>query len=221
MVRILGEGLLLAEGNAHKLQRKALSPGFSTQSIKALAPVFWRKTLLLSKLWEQDMLDEMTRVKTIEILEWLNRTTLDIIGEAGFGTDLDSLEHPETPIREAYRRVFSFDISSRVLLGLAAFIPRAKYIPAKVNRDMLQSRNVIIDKANEIVRQKHQKTHVQDKDIIALLVKDNMKFEAAGEACLSFDTMRNQVMTFLGAGHDSKTGSLRRSHLRIATDLVI
>ena len=211
MVRILGDGLLLAEGNPHKLQRKALSPGFSTQSIRALTPIFWRKTLLLSKLWEQDMLVEKTCVKTIEILEWLNRTTLDIIGEAGFGTNLNSLEHPETPIREAYRRLFSFDISSRVLLGLAAFIWQTKYIPAKANRDLLQSRNTIIGKANDIVRQKHQKTHARDKDIIALLVKDNMKLEAAGETCLSFDTMRDQVMTFLGAGHDSETDTAKKA----------
>lgn len=69
------------------------------------------------------MLVAKTRSMSIEVLEWLNRTTLDIIGEAGFGTDLDSLEHPETPIREAYRLVFAFDISSRMLHGLAAFIP--------------------------------------------------------------------------------------------------
>jgi cytochrome P450 len=214
MVRILGMGVLLAEGNPHKTQRKALAPGFSIQSIKALTPVFWRKALLLSKLWERDMLLENTRSKTIEILEWLNRATLDIIGEAGFGTDLDSLEHPETPIREAYRLVFAFDISSRVLHGLAAFVPLTKYLPAKMNRDMLSARNIIISKANDIVRQKHQKTHAKDKDIIALIVKDNMKQEAAGETSLSFETMRDQVMTFLGAGHDTTaTGVCWTLHL--------
>lgn len=214
MVRILGMGVLLAEGNAHRTQRKALAPGFSVQSIKALTPVFWRKSLLLSKLWERDMLLEKTRSKTIEILEWLNRTTLDIIGEAGFGTDLNSLENPETPIREAYRLVFAFDIGSRVLHGLAAFIPLTKYLPAKMNRDMLCSRNIIISKANDIIHQKYQKTHTKDKDIIALIVKDNMKQEAAGETSLSFDTMRDQVMTFLGAGHDTTaTGVCWTLHL--------
>ena len=220
MVRILGEGVLLAEGDPHKQQRKALAPGFSTQSIKALTPIFWRKALLLSKLWERDMLVEKTHSKTIEILEWLNRTTLDIIGEAGFGTDLDSLEHPNTPIREAYRLVFAFDISSRMLHGLAAFIPQTKYLPAKMNRDVLQSRNIIISKADDIVRQKHQKTHAKDKDIIALIVKDNMRLEAAGEASLSFNTMRDQVMTFLGAGHDSKTDFCQRQYHDAIANLV-
>lgn len=122
MVRILGEGVLLAEGAQHIHQRKALAPGFSIQAIRALTPVFWQKSLLLSKLWKEEMVSEGVKSKAIETLEWLNRTTLDIIGQAGFGTDINSLEHPETPIREAYRLVFAFDIGSRILHGLQAFI---------------------------------------------------------------------------------------------------
>lgn len=71
-----------------------------------------------------------------------------------------------------------------------------------------------MSKATDIVRQKHQKTHAKDKDIIALIVKDNMRMEAAGETTLSFDTMRDQVMTFLGAGHDTTaTGVAWTIHL--------
>lgn len=214
MVRILGEGVLLAEGDAHVRQRKALTPGFSIQSIRALAPVFQRKALLLSNLWEKAMDAEGVKSKSFEVLEWLNRTTLDIIGEAGFGTDLDSLEHPETPIREAYRLVFAFDISSRVLHGLAAFIPLTKYLPAKMNRDMLASRNIILSKATEIIKEKQTVTHSKDKDIIALIVRDNMKTNAASGDKLSFETMRDQVMTFLGAGHDTTaTGVAWTLHL--------
>ncbi len=214
MVRILGEGVLLAEGDAHVRQRKALTPGFSIQSIRALAPVFQRKALLLSNLWEKAMTREHVNSKSFEVLEWLNRTTLDIIGEAGFGTDLDSLEHPETPIREAYRLVFAFDISSRVLHGLAAFIPLTKYLPAKMNRDMLASRNIILSKATEIIKEKQTVTHSKDKDIIALIVRDNMKTTSASGDKLSFETMRDQVMTFLGAGHDTTaTGVAWTLHL--------
>jgi len=48
--------------------------------------------------------------KSFEVLEWLNRTTLDIIGQARFGTDINSLEKTETPIGESYLLVFAFDI---------------------------------------------------------------------------------------------------------------
>ncbi|KAH6682809.1 putative cytochrome 4F8 [Halenospora varia] len=216
MVRILGEGVLLAEGSEHVHQRKALAPGFSIGSIRALTPVFWQKALLLSKLWREEMLESRVRTKCFEALEWLNRTTLDIIGQAGFGTDINSLENPETPIREAYRLVFAFDLGSRVLHGLQAFIPSTKYIPAKMNRDMEAARSIILEKATAIITEKEGQAaaHTKHKDIIALISKDNLKMKEAGEEGLSFETMRDQVMTFLGAGHDTTaTGIAWTLHL--------
>ncbi|KAI0021138.1 cytochrome P450 78A3 [Xylariomycetidae sp. FL0641] len=216
MVRILGEGVLLAEGQEHVHQRKALAPGFSIQSIRNLAPVFWEKSLLLTKCWRQEMTADNVSTMSFEVLEWLNRTTLDIIGSAGFGFDINSLEHPETPIREAYRLVFAFDIFSRMLHGIQAFIPASKYIPAKMNRDMETSRGIIVDKATEIITEKQEQAenNTGGKDILALIAKDNKKMKAAGERGLSFETMRDQVMTFLGAGHDTTaTGVAWTIHL--------
>lgn len=216
MVRILGEGVLLAEGSEHVHQRKALAPGFSIASIRALTPVFWAKSLLLSRLWQDEMKESCVTTKCFEALEWLNRTTLDIIGQAGFGTDINSLENPDTPIREAYRLVFAFDIGSRILHGLQAFIPSTKYIPAKMNRDMESARSIILDKATDIITEKEGQAaaHTKHKDIIALISKDNLKMKEAGEEGLSFETMRDQVMTFLGAGHDTTaTGVAWTLHL--------
>lgn len=216
MVRILGEGVLLAEGSEHVHQRKALAPGFSIASIRALTPVFWQKSLLLARLWKEEMNETKVTTKCFEVLEWLNRTTLDIIGQAGFGTDINSLENPETPIREAYRLVFGFDIGSRILHGLQAFIPSTKHIPAKMNRDMEAARAIILDKATEIITEKEGQAaaHTKHKDIIALISKDNLKMKEAGEEGLSFETMRDQVMTFLGAGHDTTaTGVAWTLHL--------
>ena len=82
MVPILGEGLLVAEGDTHIQQRRALAPGFSISSIKALSPIFWRKAIQLSKLWQAEISKEKAQAKekaqnsSIEVLDWLNRTTL-------------------------------------------------------------------------------------------------------------------------------------------------
>ncbi|MCJ1224588.1 hypothetical protein MMC12_001233 [Toensbergia leucococca] len=214
MVRVLGDGVLLAEGDVHVHQRKALAPAFSISSIKALSPVFWRKSLLLSSLWLQDMAHQNVQNKRIEVLEWLNRTTLDIIGEAGFGTEFDSLRHPEIPIRKAYRSLFSFDLSARLFHGLQSYSTLAKYLPFKLNREMDSSRSTIVTIATKIINFKLSKAHSKSKDVIALMVKDNGKAEEAGEEKLSFETMRGQVMTFLGAGHDTTaTGVAWTLHL--------
>jgi cytochrome P450 len=215
MTRILGEGILLAEGNAHVHQRKALTPGFSIGSIRTLAPIFWRKSFLMARLWDEEInRSKDKKTGTFEVLEWLNRTTLDIISEAGFGTDVNSLENPETPLREAYRKVFVFDSLSRLMHGLQTLFPLTKYIPAKMNRDMEASRCIILGSATKIIKEKQTTANPADKDILSLLVRDNLKLQAAGEAGLSFETMRDQVMTFLGAGHDTTaTGVTWTLHL--------
>lgn len=210
MVRILGEGVLLAEGDTHVRQRKALAPGFSISSIRTLTPIFWQKALLLAELWKEEMVAEKVRSKSFEVLEWLNRTTLDIIGSAGLGTEIDSLRNPDAPLREAYRLVFAFDVMSRVFHGLAAFIPVTKYLPAKMNRDMQMSRDIILNKAADIISEKTEFAKSSNghkgKDIISLIIKDNLK--ATGENSLSFEESRDQVMTFLGAGHDTTATSV-------------
>ena len=214
MVRVLGDGVLLAEGETHVHQRKALAPGFSIQSIKALSPIFWSKALLLSKLWREEMLDDDVKTKSFETLDWLNRTTLDIIGEAGFGTEVDSLNHPDAPLREAYRLVFAFDIGARIFHGLQVYTTLAKYLPVKLNRDIEVSRKIILNKATDIINEKQSVTGAKSKDIIGLIVRDNMKLKNGNEDKLSFETMRDQVMTFLGAGHDTTaTGVAWTLHL--------
>jgi hypothetical protein len=42
--RIFGVGILLAEGDEHKVQRKNLMPAFAFRHIKELYPSFWRKS---------------------------------------------------------------------------------------------------------------------------------------------------------------------------------
>ena len=131
MVPILGEGVLLAEGDTHVQQRKALSPAFSISSIKTLSPIFWRKALLLSDLWRAELRKATSQTSSIEVLDWLNRTTLDIIGDAGFGANFDSLNHPETPVREAYQRYFQFNNWDRLFHGLQSQTPLARYLSLK------------------------------------------------------------------------------------------
>jgi cytochrome P450 len=107
---------LAAEGDEHGRQRKTLVPDFSTRSIKALSPIFSEKSLLLANRWQDGMKGEKWAAKPFEVLEWLSRATLGIIGKAGLGYNIDSLEHLETPIRTAYRLMFSFDFWSHAFI---------------------------------------------------------------------------------------------------------
>ena len=218
MFPMLGNGVFLAEGDIHAQQRKALAPGFSILSIKALSPIFWRKALLLSRLWQFELRKEGVQVKSIEILDWLSRATLDIIGEAGFGTDFDSLHHPDSPIKQAYSRFFIFDNWSRLFHGLHSLTRLAKFLPMKAKYELMASRGRVLDLASEIISDKQSKrlsqTLTRERNIIALIVRDNSTSNGKLAGGMTFDIMRDQVMTFLGAGHDTTaTGIAWTLHL--------
>jgi cytochrome P450 len=51
LARGLGYGLILSEGDAHRAQRKAVTPAFTIKNIHAMYPLMWSKTqLFLSQL---------------------------------------------------------------------------------------------------------------------------------------------------------------------------
>ncbi|MCJ1477757.1 hypothetical protein MMC13_006430 [Lambiella insularis] len=87
--RVLGEGVLVAEGEEHKTQRKSLSPAFAYRHIKELYPTFWLKSRelvqALSSLVKEELLKEGDEkgAPVVHMGSWLSRATLDIIGVAG------------------------------------------------------------------------------------------------------------------------------------------
>lgn len=63
----------------------------------------------------------------------------------------------------------------------------------------------MLSRASQTIKEKQAeamaKKETKTKDIIGLIVRDNMTASAADS--LTVDTMRDQVMTFLGEGHDT------------------
>ena len=55
LARIIGFGLILSEGSAHKKQRKALNPAFNIKNIHALYGLMWEKVGLLMEELEKEI----------------------------------------------------------------------------------------------------------------------------------------------------------------------
>jgi cytochrome P450 len=79
--RILGDGLLTAEGEMHRRQRKVLTPAFATGYVRDIVPVFVDKSTDLVSTLLQDLKNQGP--EGTEMFRYLSRTTLDIIGSAG------------------------------------------------------------------------------------------------------------------------------------------
>jgi cytochrome P450 len=138
--RLLGIGVLLAEGDDHKTQRKNLMPAFAFRHIKEIYPIFFRKSRELVECVTEfqasnpegtphpartakDTSPEHVK-GSIELGGWFSRATLDIIGVSGMGQDFNSLRNPNNKLAQTYQMVLNPPRSARLLQIAGAFISR-------------------------------------------------------------------------------------------------
>lgn len=206
--RVLGTGLILAEGDEHKAQRKSLMPAFAFRHIKDLYPVFWKKSCelvdaLMATLDAQSKEaseDGSSDPSVVEIGGWSSRAALDIIGTAGLGKDFGAIKDPNTKLNATYRKVFSPSQSGK-MLGLLSFVfPQwfVRALPAAHNNNIMEASHTIKEVARGLIRHKQEQLNVDKKrtdvDILSVAL------ESGG---FSEDNLVNQMMTFLAAGHET------------------
>ncbi|KAK3301159.1 cytochrome P450 [Chaetomium fimeti] len=209
--RILGIGILLAEGDEHKLQRKNLLPAFAFRHIKDLYPVFWAKSREGVQAITEAILEDAAQrgdaernTAVIEAGSWASRITLDIIGVAGLGRDFDAIKNPNNRLTQAYARIFKPSRQARFLQLLSMmFSPRvAAWLPVKRNEDIGTSARLIRAECAELIQAKKQKLaqkDASDPDILSVAL------ESGG---FTDENLVDQLMTFLAAGHETTASAM-------------
>lgn len=109
------------EGAEHRMQRKVMAPAFTYQSIKNMAPVFFKKAEEMCKRWkdiiEPEKVEEVkvedgapppiqSSAARIDVAQWITRASFDVMGLAGFNYDFHALEVESEEVYTAYRRMF-------------------------------------------------------------------------------------------------------------------
>nr|OQO22202.1 hypothetical protein B0A51_10867 [Rachicladosporium sp. CCFEE 5018] len=222
--RILGVGILLAEGDEHKRQRKDLMPAFAYRHVKDLYPVFWSKSNELierlkvatstssppSSLEKQSPLPAASTSDTpvhapgtIDVGHWASRATLDIIGLSGMGRDFNSLADPKNALNQHYQSVFSPGRVGRALQILGALLPFwfLSRLPVKRNHQMNAASAYIKQTCRELIQHKRkvmQEKGETSKDILSV---------ALSSGNFTDEELVNQMMTFLVAGHETTATS--------------
>ncbi|KAI9794597.1 MAG: hypothetical protein M1816_004484 [Peltula sp. TS41687] len=202
LMRILGVGMLLAEGDEHKTQRKNFMPAFAFRHVKDLYPIFWSKS--------QELVEAIAREANkarehsgedvvIEIGEWASRATLDIIGVAGMGKDFNAIQDPNTDLSRVYRVVFKPTKGAQILAVLSLFLPRwiMHRLPVKENARIGDAAEVIRKTCLQLIRHK-VKMLEKDQDSAVDILSVAIKSGAFSESNLV-----DQLMTFMVAGHET------------------
>ncbi|TKA81886.1 hypothetical protein B0A49_00372 [Cryomyces minteri] len=205
--RILGIGILLAEGEEHKA-RKLLSPAFAFRHVKDLYPLFWSKSAesvaAMTASVQQASRTTEKPSNVVEIGNWASRATLDIIGVAGLGQDFHAIEDPDNELNQTYRSLFSPGRVARVLQLAGIFLPfwLLKRLPVKRNDEIEAASNLIKRTCYDLVQAKKAKMakgERTDNDILSVAL------ESGG---FSDEDLVNQLMTFLAAGHETTASSM-------------
>ena len=222
--RVLGDGLILVEGDIHRFQRKHLLPSFQVTHIRDLYPMFWSKSCELanSMLSESDPKAEPPKAAftgatpppkkihggvVMEFGEWCMRSTLDIIGIAGLGRDFNSLQNPKDELVERYHTVLEPDGEKLLWFSLQLIFPQwlVSAIPWRINTQINEIQSYLFGFATNMVEKRRERFE-KDKqakeslnDIISLLVKSND---------FTDNELAHQTLTMMAAGHETTSSTL-------------
>ncbi|EXJ90924.1 hypothetical protein A1O1_04030 [Capronia coronata CBS 617.96] len=199
--QVLGVGILLAEGEEHKAQRKNLAPAFHFRHIKELYPMFWTKGMEMADCIQAELKPavEADSEPSIEIGEWCSRATLDIIGIAGMGQEFHALEDPSNELNRVYRAAFQPDRTAQVLALLHFLLPRfiVRNLPLARNRTVQAAAKVARDTSRQLVAQK--KAQLANKEPTQPDIT-SVALESGG---FTDEELVDNMMTFLAAGHET------------------
>jgi cytochrome P450 len=200
--RILGHGILLAEGEEHNMQRRKLMPAFAFRHIKDLYPLFWNKARESAQAITASMGDQ--DVANMEIGEWASRCTLDVVGVASAHVEFGAIENNDNPLVVRYRKVFEPSSQQRWLFLLSLIFPQwiLNRLPVSRNGDIQRASETIRAACRDMIREKKVKlANKEQLDIDILSV-------ALESGHWTDEQLVDQMMTFLAAGHETTASAL-------------
>jgi len=222
LASLLGEGLLVVEGDKHRQERKIMNPAFGYAQIRELTEIFVDKSIQLRDIWSSNIAKNAKVVGSvpIDVLSWLSRTALDIIGLAGFNYKFDTLNTEEKPneLSEAFQTVFQTNTELTFVLVLRNMFPFLRIFPSNRDEKEAQARKVMKRIGTELLRESQaavtaantsdkggsvEKKSIQSRDLLSLLVRANTATDLPDNQRLDDADVLAQVPTFLVAGHET------------------
>ena len=131
--------------------------------------------------------------------------TLDIIGHASFGIKFACLEDPENKLATDYAKVFAPSKEAREYRMLALILPRflLHNLPLKRNQELRSAIAAVRECASHVIEQRSAALDGPEKQPSETHHKDIIGMVMAESGVRDKETLINQSITLLGAGHDT------------------
>lgn len=232
---ILGQGVLTTEGAQHRYQRKLVNPTFTQKSVQAYTPLFHRHArALITRLEEvyrdQDFHELAPGMKplqgtllangitsVVDVLHWLSRTTLDVIGESAFGYQFESLKSQDgsgSAIASAFQhmmtRLGQLTLTQRFMLHGEqwSMFDGHRPLPTSFNKASLETRATVEDVARKMIDDQKQAVVVEESTLLAKLLALNEDPDVPPSQRMSKNEVVGQLTTIILAGHETTSTAL-------------
>lgn len=150
---------------------------------------------------------EGSRTAVVNIDEWAGRVSLDIIAQAGFGSDFQALSHPDSPLIKSYLGGY-IPNSSTAILYLLTTLTHPTFVsilPLEGKRKLKEGIRAVTAFLREIIEKRSaemrkeeekgvEKVNEGRKDIISAAMRSDV---------FSVPSLVDQSKTLLAAGHDT------------------
>ncbi|KAI6094804.1 cytochrome P450 [Pisolithus croceorrhizus] len=224
---LLGKGIIWAEGDVHRRQRKILNPGFGAAESRAFLTISQASAQSMVAKWMELVNAGSSDKIVLDVPSWVSLATLDAIGQGAFDVQLGSLDNAETPLAKSYQGMMMNIFGTPSVLQI--FVQEAlKYIPKSIVKSWVKCtpnhraaclrevNNVVTATARSMVTEKAESLlqGKGSKDIFTLLVKANMDAEAKNK--LSDEELYSQMRVILFAGHETTSNTIGWTLLELA-----
>jgi cytochrome P450 len=201
----LNEGLLSAEGEQWRLQRRVIAPIFVRKTVMDFTPAMVGAAEVLIKRWS-DLGDDAT----IDVAAEMARVTLDVVERTifsdGFGSDAEDIRTAMVTYFNTIGKISPLD-----LLGVPDFVPRLsrllvhltlKFFEAEVDRVISARRRILAEHPDSAPH-----------DLLTHLLE---ALDPESEARFTESEVRSNILTFIAAGHETTANTLSWSMFLLA-----
>ncbi|KAK1720254.1 cytochrome P450 [Colletotrichum acutatum] len=206
IVQVTGTGMVFAEGDLHKSQRKLLSPSFSLTKVKKAIPLFQSKAKELVQLFDNEIKSQQG---VVDMSQVFSRVTVDIIAWWTLGIDLRAtLTH--SFFHQAYHRMFDPSLFGGILMVMNAYIPGTRSLPFEENRVFNAFSGGVRSRIREVIRERFaeiDEINEKTRDRPDLLTHMILESRSINEPW-SEDEILENCLNMMVAGHETSATTL-------------
>ncbi|KAI1850485.1 hypothetical protein JX265_013377 [Neoarthrinium moseri] len=220
---IAGAGLLFAEADDHKRQRRFVQNVFTPPNLRKLFPVFQCKAKELTTYLSSFL--ERSGEHEIEVQSVFTKATLDIIGVTTLGVELENLRTPDVKLDflSCYNRMMEQSQWSALISFINVQVPIRRWVPLEANWGFVRASNAVREILKECIRERMQamlKHHdlgqreTVPRDLLSYLIGERISSKSE----LSNEQILGHLMNFLSAGHETTAGAMTWAVYVLATN---